>query len=45
MPAYITIVLPEQRVQFMYGPTETYDVSVVAAASAWVIAHSGRRTA
>jgi pimeloyl-ACP methyl ester carboxylesterase len=35
MPADITIEFsPEQRVQFMYGPTETYDVSVVAAASA-----------
>jgi pimeloyl-ACP methyl ester carboxylesterase len=35
MPADISIEFsPEQRVQFMYGPTETYDGSVVAAASA-----------
>jgi pimeloyl-ACP methyl ester carboxylesterase len=35
MPAGISIEFsPEQRVQFMYGPTETYDGSVVAAASA-----------
>jgi pimeloyl-ACP methyl ester carboxylesterase len=35
MPADISIEFsPEQRVKFMYGPTETYDGSVVAAASA-----------
>ena len=35
MPADISIEFSaEQRVQFMYGPTETYDGSVVAAAAA-----------